>query len=149
MTVKIDGTNGIDVAQLRAPDGDPVAMTVGNDGKVAFPQGLNLNAVVGNQFETAVNVAATLTNYIGISIGASNGQSCMVGVTNGPANVAHDAIVTGTSVIVSMPANAAGFMEVTLTFPVAGTYLVSAKGWVSSNGATIRNGLTAYAIKVG
>jgi len=39
MTVKIDGTNGIDTAQLRAPDGDPVAMTVGNDGKVAFPQG--------------------------------------------------------------------------------------------------------------
>jgi hypothetical protein len=37
MTVKIDGTNGIDTAQIRAPDGDPVAMTVGNDGKVAFP----------------------------------------------------------------------------------------------------------------
>lgn len=37
MTVKIDGTNGIDTAQLRAPDGDPVAMTIGNDGKVAFP----------------------------------------------------------------------------------------------------------------
>lgn len=37
MTVKIDGTNGIDTAQLRAPDGDPVAMTIGNDGVVAFP----------------------------------------------------------------------------------------------------------------
>jgi hypothetical protein len=40
MTVKIDGTNGIDTAQLRAPDGDPVAMTIGNDGKAAFPQGV-------------------------------------------------------------------------------------------------------------
>jgi len=39
MTVKIDGTNGIDTAQLRAPDGDPVAMTIDNAGKVAFPQG--------------------------------------------------------------------------------------------------------------
>ena len=38
MTVKIDGTNGIDTAQLRAPDGDPVAMTIDNAGKVAFPQ---------------------------------------------------------------------------------------------------------------
>ena len=40
MTVKIDGTNGIDTAQLRAPDGDPVAMTIDNAGKVAFPQGV-------------------------------------------------------------------------------------------------------------
>lgn len=38
MTVKISGTDGIDVAQLRAPDGDPVAMTVSNAGVVAFPQ---------------------------------------------------------------------------------------------------------------
>jgi hypothetical protein len=38
MTIKIDGTNGIDVAQLRAPDGDPVAMTIDNVGAVAFPQ---------------------------------------------------------------------------------------------------------------
>ncbi len=37
MTVKIDGTNGIDVAQLRAPDGTPVAMTIDNDGRIAFP----------------------------------------------------------------------------------------------------------------
>lgn len=37
MTTKISGTDGIDVAQLRAPDGDPVAITIGNDGKVAFP----------------------------------------------------------------------------------------------------------------
>jgi hypothetical protein len=38
MTVKIDGTNGIDTAQLRPADGDPVAMTIAADGKVAFPQ---------------------------------------------------------------------------------------------------------------
>jgi hypothetical protein len=37
MTVKISGTDGIDTAQLRAPDGDPVAMTIDNAGKVAFP----------------------------------------------------------------------------------------------------------------
>jgi hypothetical protein len=37
MTVKIDGTNGIDTAQLRAPDGDPVAMTIDALGKLAFP----------------------------------------------------------------------------------------------------------------
>ena len=34
MTVKISGTDGIDTAQLRAPDGDPVALTIANDGKV-------------------------------------------------------------------------------------------------------------------
>jgi hypothetical protein len=39
MTVKISGTDGIDTAQLRAPDGDPVAITIDNVGKVAFPQG--------------------------------------------------------------------------------------------------------------
>lgn len=37
MTVKINGTDGIDVAQLRAPDGTPVAMTIDNDGRIAFP----------------------------------------------------------------------------------------------------------------
>jgi len=45
MTVKIDGTNGIDTAQLRAPDGDPVAMTIDALGKLAFPaQGQSLTA---------------------------------------------------------------------------------------------------------
>jgi len=38
MTVKIDGTNGVDTAQLRPADGDPVAITIAADGKVAFPQ---------------------------------------------------------------------------------------------------------------
>ena len=43
MTVKIDGTNGIDTAQLRAPDGDPVAITIDVLGKLAFPaQGQSL-----------------------------------------------------------------------------------------------------------
>jgi len=43
MTVKISGTDGIDTAQLRAPDGDPVAMTIAAGGKVAFPaQGQSL-----------------------------------------------------------------------------------------------------------
>ncbi len=38
MTTKISGTDGIDVAQLRAADGDPVAMTISSAGVVAFPQ---------------------------------------------------------------------------------------------------------------
>jgi hypothetical protein len=38
MTTKISGDTGIDVAQLRPADGDPVAMTIAADGKVAFPQ---------------------------------------------------------------------------------------------------------------
>jgi hypothetical protein len=43
MTVKISGTDGIDTAQLRAPDGDPVAILIDALGKVAFPaQGQSL-----------------------------------------------------------------------------------------------------------
>jgi len=38
MSTKISGDTGIDVAQLRPADGDPVAMTIAADGKVAFPQ---------------------------------------------------------------------------------------------------------------
>lgn len=38
MTVKISGTDGIDVAQLRAADGDPVALTISSAGVVEFPQ---------------------------------------------------------------------------------------------------------------
>jgi hypothetical protein len=37
MTTKISGDTGIDVAQLRPADGDPVAMTIAADGRVAFP----------------------------------------------------------------------------------------------------------------
>jgi hypothetical protein len=39
MTTKISGTDGVDTAQLRPADGDPVAITIGGDGKVAFPAG--------------------------------------------------------------------------------------------------------------
>lgn len=66
MTVKIDGTNGIDTAQLRAPDGDPVAVTIDNDGKVAFPQGF---AAVAGQvlqekfFTDPGNTNATATPF--------------------------------------------------------------------------------------
>lgn len=38
MTVKISGTDGIDVAQLRPADGDPVAVTIDATGKVNCPQ---------------------------------------------------------------------------------------------------------------
>ena len=38
MSTKISGDTGIDVAQLRPADGDPVAITIAADGKVAFPQ---------------------------------------------------------------------------------------------------------------
>jgi hypothetical protein len=65
--VKIDGTNGIDTAQLRAPDGDPVAMTVSNDGKVAFPASTkslfsansNSVSIPNTNTETAINSWAT------------------------------------------------------------------------------------------
>lgn len=45
MSTKISGDTGIDVAQLRPADGDPVAMTIAADGKVAFPaQGQSLTS---------------------------------------------------------------------------------------------------------
>jgi hypothetical protein len=40
MSTKISGDTGIDVAQLRPADGDPVAMTIAADGKVNVPKGL-------------------------------------------------------------------------------------------------------------
>jgi hypothetical protein len=40
VSTKISGTDGIDTAQLRAPDGDPVAMTIDNAGKVNFSVGV-------------------------------------------------------------------------------------------------------------
>jgi hypothetical protein len=60
--VKIDGTNGIDVAQLRSPDGDPVAMTIDALGKLAFPTA---------DFNSSNNGFAVLTNNLMIAWGAS------------------------------------------------------------------------------
>lgn len=37
MTTKISGTDGIDVAQIRAADGDPVAIAISGAGVVSFP----------------------------------------------------------------------------------------------------------------
>ena len=39
MTTKISGTDGIDVAQIRAADGDPVAIAISGAGVVSFPVG--------------------------------------------------------------------------------------------------------------
>jgi hypothetical protein len=61
--VKIDGTNGIDTAQIRAPDGDPVAMTVGNDGKVAFPAGNAGILGVGQTWQDVKASRAINTTY--------------------------------------------------------------------------------------
>jgi hypothetical protein len=55
MTVKISGTDGIDTAQLRAPDGSPVAMTIDNSGVVALP---NTPVVSGNVPFSAKNNAS-------------------------------------------------------------------------------------------
>jgi hypothetical protein len=63
MAVKISGTDGIDVAQLRAPDGDPVAVTISNAGVVAFPQTpSNLSAIVLSAPKTAGQTVNTATD---------------------------------------------------------------------------------------
>jgi hypothetical protein len=59
MTVKISGTDGIDTAQLRAPDGDPVAITIAADGKVAFPATPS-NGWDGPAFLAKTNAVQTL-----------------------------------------------------------------------------------------
>ena len=66
MTVKIDGTNGIDTAQLRAPDGDPVAMTIDNAGKVAFPVGIKSTELTaeGNNFALVSQQATKIASLI-------------------------------------------------------------------------------------
>jgi hypothetical protein len=38
MSTKISGDTGVDTAQLRPADGDPVAMALAADGKPSFPQ---------------------------------------------------------------------------------------------------------------
>jgi hypothetical protein len=61
MTVKISGTDGIDTAQLRPADGDPVAITIGADGKVSFPQ----NAQSWQTVTGSRAIGTTYTNNTG------------------------------------------------------------------------------------
>lgn len=71
MTVKISGTDGIDTAQLRAPDGDPVAVIIAADGKVTLPQ---------NPFS---NIAASATVTVSSGVPTKN-SSFNVGVVGRP-----------------------------------------------------------------
>lgn len=69
MTTKISGTDGIDVAQLRAADGDPVAMTISSAGVVAFPQTPAPESIRGFfQAKTAADQLFTSGNLIKVSL---------------------------------------------------------------------------------
>jgi len=62
MTTKISGDTGIDVAQLRPADGDPVAITIAADGKVTFPQNPVIGEVVSAQKLFAARTAIVSGN---------------------------------------------------------------------------------------
>lgn len=95
MTVKISGTDGVDTAQLRAPDGDPVAITIDNAGKVAFPQNVQTwqdvtaSRVLGNTYTNNTGQPITVSVFAANSAASNfffavNGNG-VVGTTQGAA----------------------------------------------------------------
>jgi len=83
MTVKIDGTNGIDTAQLRPADGDPVAITIAADGKVAFPQ----NAQTWQNVSGSRTPGVTYTNNTSLPITVHFIASDTVGASGADINI--------------------------------------------------------------
>jgi hypothetical protein len=76
MSVKIDGTNGIDVAQINAPDGSPVALTIDNEGFVDATKSLkSRHRFVAINFDTlTLNVATTGSANPADPVGDGNGS---------------------------------------------------------------------------
>jgi hypothetical protein len=60
MTTKISGTDGIDVAQIRAADGDPVAIAISGAGVVSFPA--SPATATGSAFSAVQTSVQTLTS---------------------------------------------------------------------------------------
>lgn len=82
MTVKIDGTTGIDTAQLRAPDGDPVAVTIDNAGVVSFPampQVLGPSGA-GSTAQGSITLPGGLVIKWGTVAGTTDGNGLMASV---------------------------------------------------------------------
>jgi hypothetical protein len=103
--VKIDGTNGIDVAQLRAPDGDPVAMTIDGAGAVAFPATPSApdNGIgVGQTWQDLTASRAAATDYTN-----NTGKPIQVLITFGNGSTAGSADVIVGGVTIAQP-NAVG-----------------------------------------
>ena len=114
MTTKISGTDGIDVAQLRPADGDPVAITIAADGKVAFPQNV----------QTLQNVKAS--RVVGTTYTNSTGQPITVMVSGTSTSSAAMAIALGGLIVYGSSAGVAGLVACTFVVPNGVTYAVGA-----------------------